>query len=76
MHVVRIVCIRLIAGRQVFAGMSIAPNDVGHAGSMIVRSIAIDALRIPVRIRRKHLLYVIPAARKIRKHVSIINTTT
>lgn len=65
-----------IVGRQVFAEMSIVPRGVGHAQSMIVRSIAIDALHIPAKRQRRHRLYVIPVVRRIRKHVSTISIIT
>ena len=52
MHVELTVCIPRIVGRQVFAEMSIVPRGVGHVQSMIVRSIAIDALHIPVKTEK------------------------
>lgn len=76
MHVELTVCIPRIVGRQVFAEMSIVPRGVGHAQSMIVRSIAIDALHIPAKRQRRHRLYVIPVVRRIRKHVSTISIIT
>ena len=56
--------------------MSIVPRGVGHVQSMIVRSIAIDALHIPAKRQRRHRLYVIPVVRRIRKHVSTISIIT
>ena len=76
MHVELTVCIPRIVGRQVFAEMSIVPRGVGHAQSMIVRSIAIDELHIPAKRQRRHCLYVIPVVRRIRKHVSTISIIT
>lgn len=76
MHVELTVCIPRIVGRQVFAEMSIVPRGVGHAQSMIVRSIALDALHIPAKRQRRHRLYVIPVVRRIRKHVSTISIIT
>ena len=57
-------------------GNGIVPRGVGHAQSMIVRSIAIDALHIPAKRQRRHRLYVIPVVRRIRKHVSTISIIT
>lgn len=76
MHVELIVYTLPIAGKQVFVEMSIAVRDVGHAQSMIARSIVTDALHILVKRLRKHLLYVILAAKRIRKRVSTISIIT
>lgn len=53
MHVELIVYTLPIAGKQVFVEMSIAVRDVGHAQSMIARSIVTDALHILVKKTEK-----------------------
>lgn len=70
----RIVFIRQVVERQVFAEMSTAARDVGLVWSMIVQGIVTGALHILVKKQKGHHLYAIHAVNRIRKHVSITSS--
>ncbi len=54
--------------------MSTAARDVGLVWTMIVHSIVTGVLHILAKKQKGHHLYVIHAAKRIRKHVSITST--
>ena len=63
----RIVFIRQVVERQVFAEMSTAARDVGLVWIMIVQGIVTGALHILVKKQKGHHLYAIHAVKRIRR---------
>ena len=70
----RIVFIRQVVERQVFAEMSTAARDVGLVWSMIVQGIVTGALHILVKKQKGHHMYAIHEVKRIRKNVSITSS--